>query len=511
MNIARTLFLLLALTVTPLGAATPTVPLLFLPGFAASAPKEGTVREFTFHRGVLPQTLQLSTSYAPLVRSLKSAGYVEGETFFGAVYDWRMLAAPFDGTYDGTLSQVTATSITSGSYTHAINYVGYWLDQAVQANNDVEYVDVVTHSTGGILARAYVQSAAYGAAYVDQHGVTRHLPKIRHLILGADINEGTIHSWRPWQGNYEDVLDGFIPTTEIEGRFAALAFAYVSFGGTISGPDHKINRAAILKLDKDGKLIPDATTFFRLYVPMRQSLMPTSAFLQKLNATTLVDINSDPAVRSDVLLDLNAKSRPGRNPWLKLVGTPTDGGVIATYATGAREKTQLRDFIVPGLVNQNPYISTVIGIDQLGLDQGTYLPLLDLLLQVKPTTVEVATSRFPRIGDDEVKEQLAGDGNGPFTSYRSTLGGDPNVEIIQWGNGAPPPGLPQDVVWNRQTDYPVYHDVFFYNPDVRKLVVETLTGEPAKSVPAMTPDEWKNLQKFLEGAETTFTAAELDE
>jgi hypothetical protein len=80
------------------------------------------------------------------------------------------------------------------------------------------------------------------------------------------------------------------------------------------------------------------------------------------------------------------------------------------------------------------------------------------------------------VGDDEIKNQLSGDGNASFTSYRSTLGGDPNVTIIQWGNGPPPSNLPANVAWSRQTDYPVYHDVFFYNPGVRALVISTVTG-----------------------------------
>ena len=67
--------------------------------------------------------------------------------------------------------------------------------------------------------------------------------------------------------------------------------------------------------------------------------------------------------------------------------------------------------------------------------------------------------------------------------------GDPNIAIVTWGNGPPPPVAPpppqgcvsQPVVagWMNVTDYPVYHDVFYYNPDVRNFIVETLTGVPA--------------------------------
>jgi hypothetical protein len=496
-----------------LGGSGPTVPVLFIPGYAAVRPKAGTILSFTLHRGAPPRTLDLSASYALLVRSLKNAGYREGKTFFGAVYDWRMASAPDDGLFDGTLELVTAPAITRGTYEYAINYVGYWLDQAVQANPGLEYVDVVTHSTGGILARAYIQSPAYGGAYVDRHGAPRRLPKIRHLILGASPNEGTIHSWRPWHADFQDVLSGFIPTTEIEGRFTAFSFAYVGAGGALRGPDYTITRPSILKPDKHGQLVPDPVAFFRLYNPMRQSLMPTSDFLVSPGGSVATNVNSDPSLRSDVLLDLNALSTPGNNPWVSRVGIPGgQGGVIATFASGAREKTNFLDLIVPGLINKNPYICSAVGIVQLGNGQGDFLPLLDLLAP-NPKVIPVSESLFPRVGDDEPTEQLSGDGNAFFESYLWTFPGDPTVTLVQWGNGPPPSSppdggacpapstLPDGVAWSHQTDYPVYHDVFFYNPDVRKFVVSTLTGQTPRPEVAITPRELLGLVRFLDGRE----------
>jgi hypothetical protein len=480
--------------------AEPSAPLIFIPGYAASAPKRGDILYYAFHRGAEPTMLNLSVSYRALVRSLKHAGYVEGRTFFGAVFDWRMPAAPTDDRADGSLENLTAAEITSGAYDYAVNYLGYWLDQAVQANPGLEYVDVVTHSTGGILVRAYIQSPAYGAAYVDAYGVTRHLPKIRHLILGAAPCEGTVHTWRPWHGEFQDVLSGFIPTTEIEARFTALAFAYVSLGGSIPGPNSDITRADILQPDKKGRRIPDPTKFFRLYDPMRQSLMPMDAFLRDRDTAKRHTVNDRPALRSDVLLDLNAKSSPGRNPWVRRVGTASGaGGVIATYATGAKERTSVKDLFIPGLIDQNPFIKTLVEIVQLGPRDGDYLPLTKLLTEKNPQTVPVSTSRFFRIGDREVKRELGGDGNAPFTSYRSTFGGDPHVTIVQWGNGAPPAWVPADKVWTRETNYPVYHDAFFYNPDVRRFVVRTLTGETLPAEPVLTREERRLLEKFLNG------------
>lgn len=478
------------------------VPVIFIPGYAASVPRPGSVLPFVLHRGVPPQSLQLSISYDLLVRSLSQAGYREGKSFFGAVFDWRMAAAPTDGTFDGTLSEVTAPRITHGRYAYAIDYLGFWLDQAVQANPGLKYVDVVTHSTGGVLARAYIQSPAYGAEYKDARGITRTLPKIRYLILGACPNEGTDHSWRPWNGDFQDVLSGFIPTTEIEGRFTALAFAYVSAGGTIPGPDHNITKADIMGTTVTSGTAPNATTFFRQYVPMRRSLMPTYDFLAINNGLTLTNVNDDPTLRSDVLLDLNAGSTQGNNPWATLVGTTSGtGGVIATYATGAREKTSFDDFIVPGLVNKNAFIETVTSITELGPGEGVYLPLIYLLTQLNPTPIPVTDSEFARTGDEENKEALGGDGNAPFVSYISTFAGDPHITLAQWGNGDVPSDVTGDVVWTHFTDYPVYHDVFFYNPGVRKFVVDTLTGTTGKLDPTLLPQERRRLQDYLAGVE----------
>jgi hypothetical protein len=475
--IAMVFLLFCSHTSTLYASQKPDVPVIFVPGGSASLPIKGQVLNFVFNRGVSPTTLQLSSSYYTLVRALEKAGYKEGKTFFGAVYDWRMTIAPADDNKDGVLENVTAQLITSGDYTYAVNYLGYWLDQAVQANPTIEYVDIVTHSEGGVVARSYIQSPAYDAPYTDKNGIVRRLPKVRFLILGAPPNEGTTHSWRPWNGDFQDVLSGFIPISEIEGRLAAFAFVEVINGKQITGPDYTITRDSILQVDKNGNLIPDATQFFRLYSPLRQSLMPIYDFLLPPGGSQYTNVNSDPSLRSDVLLDLNALSTNGHNPWLLRIGTATgEGGAYATYATGAREKKSIWDFIIPGLINKNPFINTLVTVDQLSDEQGSYLPLIHLL-QPKPTLVPVADSPFPRIGDTENDEPLNGDGNVAFVSLLSTYSGDPKITLVQWGNGKPPANIPADVMWNRRTDYPVYHVVFYLNPDVVAFVISTLTGK----------------------------------
>lgn len=515
------LLLLVVFLLAICGSATaaPTVPVLFVPGYAASSPHQGTTLQFVFNRGANPQNLDLSPSYSPFVRSLTNAGYIEGKTFFGAVYDWRMPMAPNDGVYDGNLNLVTPQFITSGNYSYAINYLGYWLMQAAEANPGLQYVDVVTHSTGGPLIRSYIQSPAYGATYTNKRGQKRQLPRIRFLILGACIHFGTVHSFRPWGEDFQDVLGGFIPTTKIEGRITAAAFAFVSTGGTISGPDRAITTADILKKDKNGRLRPDPVTFFRLYTTMRQSLMPITDFLTPPGSNTPQNVNDDPSVRSDVLLDLNATSSPGNNPWAQLIGNPgipgtpnIDGGVINTFSTGARQKGSDLDFLVAGLVNRNDYICSPTYITQLSNNRGKYLPLLNLL-DLNPRTINVTQALFPRIGDTEINQPWAGDGNGYFTSYEGYVYGDPHITRVQWGNGpypSRPPGkgtctnpvslpIPASLPWDHVTNYPVWHDVLFYNPDVRKYIVTLLTGNVPPPEQVITARELLGLLGFLNG------------
>ena len=64
---------------------------------------------------------------------------------------------------------MTAASLLDATFDTSLDYLAYWMDQAVTAWNTLtggtpDSVDVVTHSTGGLVSRSYVQSAAYGAA-----------------------------------------------------------------------------------------------------------------------------------------------------------------------------------------------------------------------------------------------------------------------------------------------------------------------------------------------------------
>ena len=68
-----------------------------------------------------------------------------------------------------------------------MDYLGHWLDRARTAwlslgKTSLPALDLLTHSTGGLLARAYIESPAYGATYA---GGTKTLPEIFNFIESA--------------------------------------------------------------------------------------------------------------------------------------------------------------------------------------------------------------------------------------------------------------------------------------------------------------------------------------
>ncbi len=76
---------------------------------------------------------------------------------------------------------MTVGGITDTVYQTGLDYLGNVLaDIRTRFGNNAK-IDVIAHSTGGVIARSYIQSAAYG-----QSG----LPTIDDLVLVGVPNEG---------------------------------------------------------------------------------------------------------------------------------------------------------------------------------------------------------------------------------------------------------------------------------------------------------------------------------
>ncbi len=197
---------------------------------------------------------------------MENVGYQSsgpGQNLFVANWDWRVPVAPTDADAisnpNGVLSNVSASGITDTQFQSGLDYLGSVLKQIKDANPLVTKVDVIAHSTGGLIARSYVQSAAYGAVY---DGI-RPLPTIDDLVMVGVPNEGVAD---PWSFAFDD----FSANSVSRGLAMVTDRAYDLMrnnGGTvvpIVGPDYVINNPSISKQD-----------FVRQYIAGLQHLVPT--------------------------------------------------------------------------------------------------------------------------------------------------------------------------------------------------------------------------------------------
>jgi uncharacterized protein YjbI with pentapeptide repeats len=263
-------------------------PLLLIPGFGATqAAAPALTEEWLTTRGIAPDKLQidpLANSAADLIQSLENVGYSQNQDDWGtntplivANWDWRVPVAERDaGDPDGVLSGVSAASITDWAvdgFDTALDYLGYYLDLAAQAG--FGSVDVISHSTGGLVARAYMQSAAYGAQYDSDGdgfiaGDDLFLPTIDDLILVGVPNEGVSQSWNL-------LMDDFNVKSASRGmaHLLDLAWDLMHEGTPIAGPGGDITSAS---LAADDPLTPQDEAkldFARRYVGAAHDLVGT--------------------------------------------------------------------------------------------------------------------------------------------------------------------------------------------------------------------------------------------
>jgi len=287
--------------------AEPRRPVIVLPGiygsYVASVWSEGT---WLYGRGIAPELLTidpLAHSYDDLIQTLKNAGYVEGQDLFVGAYDWRMPPGPVDGAVDGVIEGLSGVSITDDVYEYGIDYLGYYLEQAAESwrqNHDgeaLDSVDIISHSTGGLVARVYIQGTAYGKHYRSSDGTAVALPRVNNLIMVAVPNRGATLPWQAMHNNFKrDVASKLVMS-----KIIARSYFKVQRGFTIGGPPLPITPESVR--DPATGLL-DPVKFIRLYCPTFRSLLATYPFLVKQDGR-LVDVNNLPEVRNDLVLDLN--------------------------------------------------------------------------------------------------------------------------------------------------------------------------------------------------------------
>jgi hypothetical protein len=290
-------------------------PVLILPGVLGSYYYATADHQYwVLNRGVRPARVvidPLTHAYDDLIRTLKNVGYVEGKDLFVAAYDWRLTPGPVDGTFDGRLSGLTGASITDTTYEYGVDYLGFWLRQAAEAwqrdhpGKTLGSVDVITHSTGGLVARSYIQSDAYGGTFQSQ-ATTMRLPRINNLIMVSVPNRGASQPWQAMNNNF--IID---PASKyVISKMLNIAYQKVQGGQTIAGYPAPITTASI----RDGHGNFSGTAFINQYVPTFRSLLATYDFYVGPDGIP-TDLNAEPRYRNSLLLDLNnGLDMPDRPP-----------------------------------------------------------------------------------------------------------------------------------------------------------------------------------------------------
>lgn len=424
-------------------------PVVILPGYTATLPKTlNDIEGFMMNIGypadklaVIPEWSQslggTTNVYSNIQIMLANAGYVNNVDQFLVPYDWRLPVAPYDGVQDGVLSLVTGASITQAQPQFSLGYLGNFLKSMVETDPSIVQIDMMGHSNGGLMTRSYIQSLAYGASFTD-NGQTFKLPTVDKTFLLAAPSLGAAMAWPVW--NNDIATFSLASTTVIQLLLNTPYDAVVNSGATVYSPLGNIDLATITDPITQQ---PDPLKFLRLYDASLRDLLPTYDFLYTTGGQ-LTNINSDPASANNLLLDINATSSAGVNPWTTKVGQ-----VTATYG------------VYPDLGNN---LLTTQTTDQTVVADGTSGTVWPFQ-ESAPITPAAGTIYYT------VNSIAQGDSVVPFVSQVATYANDPSIMIVQWGNGGSKGGL----TWTNTAGV-VVHGSYITNSDVLELLRKRLIG-----------------------------------
>jgi hypothetical protein len=283
-----------------MGKPLPRRPVLLVPGIGGTF---GNDRRWWLERGVNPEFIDIDPLlgvYDDLIQTLKNVGYEDDRDLFIVNYDWRIPPTNYDGVTDGVINGFTANDLVDGTFERGVDYLGYYLERAArkwkEANPDLPDladVDIIAHSTGGLIARSYIQSPAYGGALTGRPIAA--LPRVNHLIMVGVPNQGAAKAWNPLNDNWMDDSSFRAVLSKIVA--AQFYFVHVNPNNRITGPTYDISASSIQS---------DHLKFIADYVPTINALVGTYKMLQYGDEliAPVFDINSEP-LANKVVLDLN--------------------------------------------------------------------------------------------------------------------------------------------------------------------------------------------------------------
>lgn len=423
-------------------------PVFILPGIVGTYAADVSADLFWLtQRGIAPSELQidpLSGAYDNLIQTLKNVGYVEGEDLFVVNYDWRLPPGPDDGIIDGQISGLTGASISDGSYGYGVDYFGALLKQAADtwATNHpddppLDAVDVIAHSTGGLVARTYIESAAYGDAYA----AGKDLPRINNLIMVGVPNRGASKAWNPLHDNW----GGDLAFQAVLSKIVNRAYQKVLGGAVITGPDHNISLAS---LTAPQCLDSPEICFIDQYIPTARALLATYDFIDF--GAGFTNVNTLPETRNSWALDLNA----GLD--LAVTGDPNAFADLATVT------------VIYGTNGADTPVSVV---EQTG---PTFYP--PGFLPIAPFADFVGRNAGSgEVYYTDIKDEDAGDGTVPLESSIGQFLFDSRVTLLPFTQGG-------------NTTGSVRHAALTSNVEVQTAILETL-GIGVESPDDISTDE----------------------
>ena len=256
-------------------------PVLIVPGIVGTGPADGSIAWWK-QRGVDPSQIVMDPLlgvYDDISQTLVNHGYTLGEDLFMVNYDWRVAPGIFDGQVDGHLNNLSAQGISDAVFERGVDYLGYYLRKAAdkwkaEYGTELDAVDIVAHSTGGLVARVYAQSGAYGGAITPTlPGAAARLPKIRNFVSVGVPHAGAAKAWNPLQNNFGDDTSFQVVLSKI--LYAEYLYLQASPSNAIAGPEGPLSLSI---LDNESEDIRQRD-FISRYLPTADSLLATYPFL----------------------------------------------------------------------------------------------------------------------------------------------------------------------------------------------------------------------------------------
>ena len=478
-------------------AVTPERPLLVVPGIVGTFPRANDAwdhelfdpstwnqieyKEMLLNRGVHPDKMEpekLTGVYDDLVASLQTVGYRLGTDLFTVNYDWRVLPGPIDGEIDGIISGVEAEALVDARFDYGVDYMGYYLDLAsdiwAAAHNGIRplSVDVIAHSTGGLVTRSYIQSTAYGKDYVDGENKqyekkpiavtspeTHTLPKINHFVSVGVPHRGASKAW----GMLHNDFSGDLAFQFVLSKILNAAYQKVLAGGVVEGPSRNVDGDDAIRLsDILVNGVPSPELFIEQYVPTGRALLATYPFLKDTH-DEWVDINTDPNQGNTLALDLNAGAD---------LPSGTEGDANAFIE---KLKAEGRFTVVAGVGESTPTFNR----EQVGDANASFWNFLEW-----PSSIDSFIGSMPQEGDTWYQTEVLpyGDGTVPLRSAAGQFLGEAGdkTDIYLFFEDAAPPN--SDAYEAIETEEAPAHTALMHLKETQQIILKAIGHDVEKDI-----------------------------